>query len=337
MHTGHRYRLDQTLVWSRAGILIPLVWATATTCAYELGELRWLAVPTLPMSLVGIAVAFYLGFKNNASYERLWEARKIWGAIVNASRSWAFGCRDLLTTLHGGEATAAELDETRVVLVRRHIAWMDALRHQLRRIKSWEHNDERALALRKTMNVPEVVEDLPTVLEANIPAAEASEVLDRINPAAHLLANQSRLLAELRARALLDGFAHMQLQGLLDELMTQQGKAERIKNFPFPRQYATVNSFFAYLFTLLVPFAMMREFSQLGSGSIWLTIPFATVVCWVFLTADKIGDWSENPFEGLANDVPISTMARGIERDVLQIVGETNLPEPRAAAGAIQF
>ena len=58
----------------------------------------------------------------------------------------------------------------------------------------------------------------------------------------------------------------------------------------------------------------------------WLTIPFATLVSWVFLTADKIGDWSENPFEGLANDVPIKNMARGIERDIRQMLDETDLP-----------
>ena len=58
---------------------------------------------------------------------------------------------------------------------------------------------------------------------------------------------------------------------------------------------------------------------------------------WVFLTTDQIGEWSENPFEGLANDVPISSMARGIERDVLQMIGRTELPPPRELDGMIQF
>lgn len=112
--------------------------------------------------------------------------------------------------------------------------------------------------------------------------------------------------------------------------MTQQGKAERIKNFPFPRQYATVNRFFALAFCILVPFGMVAEFAQLGDGlGVWLTIPFSTLVGWVFLTADKIGDWSENPFEGLANDVPITAMSRGIERDIRQMAGETDLPPAR--------
>ena len=75
----------------------------------------------------------------------------------------------------------------------------------------------------------------------------------------------------------------------------------------------------------------------MGHGAVWLTIPFATAVSWVFLTTDKIGDWSENPFEGLANDVPITAMARGIERDLLQMIGEEELPPERQPAGMILY
>ncbi|MFT4975880.1 MAG: putative membrane protein, partial [Myxococcota bacterium] len=95
---------------------------------------------------------------------------------------------------------------------------------------------------------------------------------------------------------------------------------------------------FAWLFTLLLPFGMLNEFSaELGHGWIWMVVPFSTLVSWVFLTADRIGDWSENPFEGLANDVPISTMARGIERDILQMIDETELPPARKPTGMIQY
>ena len=337
MHTGHRYGLGQTLIWSKTNLLYPLVWASLVTTAFEVGGLRWIGLPTLPMSLVVIAVAFYLGFKNNASYDRMWEARKIWGGIVNASRSWAFGSRDLLSTQHGGEADASTLAGLRVELVLRHIAWLDALRHQLRVVKSWEHNDEKTMRLRKLMGVAEYTEDLREVLGPNLGAAEVDEVLAKINPAAHLLANQSRRLAELREAGLLDGFAHIKLQTLLDELMTQQGRAERIKNFPFPRQYSTVNSIFAQIFAALLPFAMLLEFETMGEHGAWLTIPFATIVSWVFLTADKIGDWSENPFEGLANDVPITAMARGIERDIREIIGQSELPPAREIQGAILY
>lgn len=337
MHIGKRYRLLQTLSRSSRDIVVPFLWASAVTVVYEVLGFRFLGIPTLPMSLVGIAVAFYLGFKNNSSYGRLWEGRIIWGGIVNASRSWAYGVRDLVTDLHGGEASAEELKAVRLELVKRHAAWMDALRFQLRQLKPWEHDSEAFMALRRATHVPEVTEDLGEQLRRNLAEAEALEVRAQLNPAARLLANQSRRLAELRRKGLLDGFGHMHLQALLTELMTQQGKAERIKNFPFPRQYATVNFMFAALFALLLPFGLLPEFAKLGAHMAWLAIPFSTVVSWVFLTTDRIGEWSENPFEGLANDVPISQMARGIERDILQMVGEKELPPAREPDGSLLF
>ncbi|MEO0778876.1 MAG: bestrophin family ion channel, partial [Bacteroidota bacterium] len=106
-----------------------------------------------------------------------------------------------------------------------------------------------------------------------------------------------------------------------------QGKAERIKNFPFPRQYATVNYFFVVLFVFLLPFGMLSVFvNPSQSHLIWFTIPFTVVVSWVFWTMEMIGDYSENPFEGLYNDVPITSMARGIEIDIRQMLDETELP-----------
>jgi len=328
VYTGQRYPLRQTLKWSRANWLYPGLWGVAVTVAHEVGGLQVLSIPWLPMSMIGVAVAFYLGFKNSASYDRLWEARKIYGAIVNASRSWAFSARDLLSHSHG---STGDLDAARTRLVHRHIAWMDALRHQLRRVKPWEHNGPLFDEYREWSKVAEVEEDLSEVLAPNLTEAELKEALAQINPAARLLANQSRDLAALREDQALDGFGHTVLQELLIELMTQQGKAERIKNFPFPRQYATVNRFFAVLFAALVPFGLIHEFSALGSHMAWLTVPFTAIVGWVFLTTDQIGDWSENPFEGLANDVPITSMSRGIERDVRQMLDEAELPPAREA------
>jgi len=335
MHVGRRYRLFQTLNWSKRDIIVPLLYAAGAVALYDLAGFRWVALPTLPMSLIGIGVAFYLGFKNNASYDRTWEARKIWGAIVNASRSWAYGARDLVG-VGDHELDDDSLAAIRVELVHRHVAWMDALRHQLRKVKSWEHQGASYERMRDAA-VPERQEDLSELLGANLSEGDLEEVLAMINPAAHLLAQQSRRLAELRKGGVIDGFTHLHLQEILQELMTQQGKAERIKNFPFPRQYATVNSIFAVLFALLIPFAMLSEFAQLGQHGEWLTVPFSAAVSWVFLTTDRIGDWSENPFEGLVNDVPITQMARGIERDIRQMVGERDLPPAREPDGQILY
>ncbi|MEL6712443.1 MAG: bestrophin family ion channel, partial [Planctomycetota bacterium] len=312
-------------------------WALLVTVLHVLFP-RWpLLLPALPVTLIGTAVAFYLGFRNSSSYGRLWEARQIWGGIVNASRSWAVATRDLVVAAPGLDGP--ELDAVRFSLVRRHVAWLDALRHALRTPREWEHTSPADHRLRRELGMPERQESLEEVVAASVGVDEATEVCAGINTSAHLLSRQSQAVADLRARGALDGFSHIHLQRLVDEFYALQGKSERIKNFPFPRQYATVVTYFAGLFVLLLPCALLAPFSGLGPVWVWLTAPFSGLVGWVFLTADKIGDASENPFEGLYNDVPITTMARGIERDVLELVGvgKADLPPARSAQNGIQF
>lgn len=69
------------------------------------------------------------------------------------------------------------------------------------------------------------------------------------------------------------------------------------------------------------------DFAKLhGEAFIWLTVPASVMVSWVFFTLEKIGDYSENPFEGTGNDVPITTMSRGIEIDLRDMLNEEDLP-----------
>lgn len=120
----------------------------------------------------------------------------------------------------------------------------------------------------------------------------------------------------------------MELEKVLVDLYAQQGKCERIKNFPYPRQFGTLNLIFTRLFINLVPFGMLGEFSKLGDGAIWLTVPFSALVAWVFNMMEKIGEATENPFEGSANDVPITAITRTIEIDLREMLGERDIPPP---------
>lgn len=120
----------------------------------------------------------------------------------------------------------------------------------------------------------------------------------------------------------------MEMENMLKDFYTQQGKCEGIKNFPYPRQFATLNLYFVWLFLLLLPFGMVGEFEKLGNHLVWLTIPFSTVVSWVFHTMEKIGESTENPFQGGANDVPITNLSRTIEIDLREMLDETAIPPP---------
>lgn len=135
MHTGHRYTIQQVFFWTRRELYIFLLIAALPTAAYELLDLKRLVLPWLPIALIGTAVAFLVGFKNNATYDRLWEARKIWGAIVNVSRTWAIQARDLPMRAHSDEEALRSVQRR---LVMRHVAWLTALRYQLRQPRAWE-------------------------------------------------------------------------------------------------------------------------------------------------------------------------------------------------------
>jgi putative membrane protein len=122
----------------------------------------------------------------------------------------------------------------------------------------------------------------------------------------------------------------MELEKILGELYNLQGASERIKNFPYPRQYATLNLWFIKIFVLLVPMGMLNEFEKMGECLVWLSIPFSALSGWIFTTLEKIGESSENPFEGSANDVPITAISRNIQIDMLDMLDETHDIKPVA-------
>lgn len=113
------------------------IYAAIPTLIYVYFDLN-LTLRWQPISIIGIAVAFYLGFKNNSSYNRTWEARKIWGAIVNTSRAFGAAANSFIDLKDD-----AQKSEIIRKLIYRHIAWLTALRFQLRLEREWEHKEER--------------------------------------------------------------------------------------------------------------------------------------------------------------------------------------------------
>ena len=290
----------------------------------------FLAIPWLPMSLIGVAVAFYVGFKNDASYERMWEARKIWGAIVNDSRSFAVASKNLVES-----SGTSDSKDTIKDLIHRHIAWLYTLRFQLLKPAGWEHSQAGFLIgmvarrRHKTFglglyNIEAHDETLAKLLDKK----EFNEMHTYSNMATHLLERQTKLLKELNNDDRLNNFRHMNMQSLLYNFYDHQGKCERIKNYPFPRQYASMSFIFVGLFILLLPFSLIPEFAQVGIHSVWLSVPFSVLAAWVFLMMELVGDYSENPFEGSGNDIPMLAICRTIEIDLREILGEQEIPEP---------
>lgn len=328
MYTLEHYPLPQFLSWTRRHIYWLCAIAAVPTALYALAGWHWLVMPWVPIALIGTSAAFTAGFRNNATYARLWEARQLYGAIANGSRAWGIMTRGLVRA--GGQCTEADAVTAHHRLIRRHIAWLTALRYQLRQPRPWEsmqarHNVEfRA----KYYTVEEQMGDSTAALRSCLSPDEHALVLPAANRAARLLVLQGDDLSRLRAAGALEPNAHVALEQVLASLLASQGGCERIKNFPYPRQFATINLFFVRLFTSLLPFGLLGEFAQLGPVAVWLTIPFSVFVGWVFSVMECVGQASENPFEGSANDVPITALSRAIEIDLREMLGDTDIPPP---------
>ncbi|MDX2048498.1 MAG: bestrophin family ion channel, partial [Chitinophagaceae bacterium] len=280
MHAGQRYSLKEFLYWTRRDIYILAIAAAIPVLLFELAGWKWLAIPWVPIALIGTAAAFIVGFRNTQTYSRLWEARQIWGAIVNTSRSWGMLVKDFIR----GNADNAALKNIHQQLIYRHVAWLTALRFQLREVRAWENiiNKPSNLEYSKMYRVDEWTVKMDEQLKPFLSDEEWQYVTGKKNKATHIISLQSKQLRELKEQGLIEPLNYVELENLLVNLYDQQGKCERIKNFPYPRQFATINQMFIRLFAFLIPFGMLNEFHKLGGWMVWLTVPFSVIVAWIF-------------------------------------------------------
>jgi putative membrane protein len=295
-----RKHIHWRVIWAYSwkDVLIFLFYDTLVAVLHGPLQVRWFDIPWQLVSIVGVAVSFYVGFKNSSAYNRFWEARQLWGGIVNRSRNWTML---VLANTEPTTLTPAQVACQRQ-LVYRQLAWVNALRLHLRR------QPERWAAEVAPWLTP----------------AEATHLPGVANPPAQLLLGQMRALRA--ADSLYSDLQRRTLAEDLRELTNLQGGCERIKNTPFPRQYAFSSVVFVWLFIALLPLGLLAEFEKLGHTQYWMTVPFSVLVSWVFVTIELVGHISEDPFEHRMNDVPMTALCRTIEIDLRQMLGETDLP-----------
>ncbi len=254
---------------------------------------RYFAFPAVIPTILGTALAFFVGFNNNHSYERWWEARKIWGALVNDSRTWA---RQII---HYTSASAGlpeeELLRMRRNAVRRHIAFLYALKKNLRKSATNEH--DKFLA-------PEELADVKRA--TNVPNA--------------ILSYQSEVVEELLKREAIDGFRFIEMNRMIVNFCDGMGKSERIANTVFPTTYNYYTRSFIWIF--IVSTTMVTA-NAIGYWSIL----FGALVGYIFLTTHSVGQTLVNPFEPLPTGVALDQITRTIEINLLEMLGETEIPE----------
>lgn len=284
-------------------------------------------IPFLPLSTIGIAVAFYIGFKNNASYDRFWEARKIWGGIVNYSRTWGNQVLSFVDPRNSNNETEKEnLFAYQKELIYNHIAWLNALRLHLRKPNPNSMKLSKSVKKSMTIGAPEDNHWKDEVF-AFLSQTNCTNLYDVVNKPTQIIRLQGEILKNhMHKNGLIDDFRHMEMMRALEEFYTLQGKCERIKNTPFPRQYGYFSKVFTWIFIFLLPFGLIGEFAKIGHHLEVLAIPFGVLISWIFSTMEMVGDNSEDPFENFVNDVPMTALCRTIEIDLREMLGETDLP-----------
>jgi putative membrane protein len=270
--------------------------------AYQVMHWGWVALPHIPLALYGSAIGVILGFRNQSSYARWWEARTLWGTIVNNSRSWA---RQAIASLRAEDAEdAAERKTMLRRLVYHQIAYVHALRQHLRQLEPWE-------------------ELCPLLKEA-----ELSALREEKNVPLALQLQMADLLRECKERGWVDGWQWRAMDESLNDLADAQGGAERIKNTPMPKQYDYFPQLFVHIYCMLLPLALVTNMG-------WFTPLGSTLVGFIFLALDKIGRDLEDPFENTIYDVPLTSITKAIEVNLRQLLDETSLPQPEAAVRGV--
>ncbi len=258
-----------------------------------------LTFPDTEISVFGIAVAILLGFRNNEAYNRFWEARTAWGDLTNASRNFASQLMGYVQP--PGEQKQAFQDATASIhreLIYRHLAFLNALRLQLRQEETWEE------------------------LKPFLSDSEFQELDKAVNKATLLNHRQSLRLSELNMSGWIKQQAYVfGLMESIKEFFAAQGRCERIKTTPLPRQYGFFTKSFVWIFVLLLPFGLVQH---LG----WGAFPMYVVLATIFTITERIGSRTEEPFERKLEDIPMSSICRNIEIDLRQQLGESSIPPP---------
>ena len=276
--------------WKSVGLLVVMV--TAVTVTYLDLLHPHVSVSMSVISGISTAISFFIAFFTAQAYDRWWEARKIWGSFVNDSRS--FG--RMVTTMFGKAGGGSEIPAIQDRLVRRHIAYLYAVKARLR--------NEGA-----------------EVYSAYLSEEDAGRVDGSSNVGNALLGIQGEEIDDAERAGHIEVIRMAQLNDMLSRFSTSQGMAERIKGTVFPAKYASMIRVSIWFFVLVFPAALSEE---IGYWAIFFSSMLGTIFLLVFLAGQALLD----PFEGTPTDTPMSSIVRTIEINLLEQIGEKNLPDP---------
>ncbi|MBO9616362.1 MAG: hypothetical protein J7619_26970 [Dyadobacter sp.] len=275
-------------IW--VGVVAVTAYATLVFYLFSYQNWHFLSFPISITTILGTALSLLLGFRTNSAYDRWWEARKSWGEIVNDSRTL------VRQTVAFTKAPAKEKEELVSNIAHLQIAWCYALANSLRRTQVLVYAD-----LHLTAQEHEYVS-----AQDNIPNAILNLIQFR--------------MAALHDSGKIKTLLYQNIDDTLRRLCDAMGKCERIKNTVFPTQYAFFVHLVIFIFTLVLPMGLVESIGRIA-------IPITFTISFLFFYVEWIAYIMQNPFENGPNDIPMTSMSRNIEINLLQLIGAEKIPE----------
>ncbi len=282
-----KYRfLHKTLSYTGWSLFWLLIWDIVVTVDFMLFVDDRMSLPSMLLALLGSALAMLVSIRNTSAYNRWWEARTLWGGMVNSSRNFA---RQVLILVDDpGDA----LNPIKEVLFRRHVAYVNALAAHL-----------------KKAPIPERLAEL-------LPAEEVARSGDTNNFPNDILSGSAALIAQEYKAGRLDSIRLARLESTMVDISNWQGGMERIANTPLPYPYVYFPRLFISLFCLIVPVGLVES---LG----WFTPLASTVVGFMLLALEKIGTDLQSPFSESQHQIQMTDLCANIEKNLSSMFRES--------------
>ncbi|WP_256001867.1 bestrophin family protein [Pedobacter deserti] len=264
------------------------IYVALITFFYENFHMTRISIPIAVPTILGTVISLLLAFKSNQAYDRWWEARTIWGGIVNDSRTLV---RQLLTFVDG---VGDQQDEKAFCerLAKRQVAWCCALSRHLRGQDS-----------------------LPG-LERLVSNDDIQSLKRYTNVPVGLLELQGSDIRHALKLGWINSYQQVQIDKTLTAFSNQMGGCERIKNTVFPVTYSMYIHFSLILFVMLLPFGLIEFFG-------FATLPLVIAIASSFFLIEKMAIHLQDPFENKPTDTPTTTICQTIERDLKQMLKES--------------
>ncbi|MDN3549101.1 bestrophin family protein [Mucilaginibacter aquaedulcis] len=277
-------------------LIMVAIYSSVIYFIHQYYNLKEISIPLAVPTILGTIISLLLAFRSNQAYDRWWEARQLWGAIVNDCRTFTRQVLTFVDSSYDGEEKWALKER----IVKRQIAWCYSLSHHLRKQNSKQN------------------------LEAYLTEDDLNNIknLDHVPLALNEL--QGHDLRTLYKLGWINEFQQINMDNTLTGFVNSMGGCERIKNTVFPATYSVYIHWLVLFFVLLLPFSLIEFFGI-------LQVPLVIAISSAFFLIEKMAIHLQDPFENMPTDTPTTTISRKIEHDLKQMLKD-ELPKDMEAA-----